>query len=129
MHVYKSRHKLPKWNGRFGIDGPIGPREALRIMRSIRPEWDRALHFRREHGYEQAARLASQEWARESERAALETWGRSFRPQDYRISGIASDEFSPARKARLRKLAHAIGICSGRAAAHRHAARYWNRAA
>jgi hypothetical protein len=123
-NAYTTPHRARRWNCRVSVDGQGDARTGARIVRQAFPELGLAGHARRAEGFTRAAELAALAWGRELDAAALETWGRAWRPWDYRISGIGSDDFTPARKARLRVLCHAIGRARRRAAAHAWAARY-----
>lgn len=62
--------------------------EALRDMHDLLAEYNNAL------------------WVRVVNSAAFDTWGRPYVISDYKVSGIASDEFSVIFKDMLRDAAH-----------------------
>lgn len=63
-------------------------------------------------------------WSRTADKAAMATWGRPYRVSDYKISGIASDQFSKAHQDQLRSAAHGSTFAKDASRLHKEAARY-----
>lgn len=73
------------------------------------------------HYFEQAANFEYQ-YGKALDEAAQRVWRRPFHVTDYRISGIGSEEFIPAHKDKLRKLAQKITGYKNQGLAHYAAA-------
>lgn len=74
------------------------------------------------YGNQRGKPYVEQSWAAEADAAALEAFGRPLLATDYRISGIACEEFSEARKNLLREHARSRGQHRSLAAIHAAAA-------
>lgn len=77
-----------------------------RILRRLLPDWTRDMHAQQACAMQRRADHYAKLWDREARAAALETFGRPWEFTDYKICAIGRDEFSDARKAKLRKYAY-----------------------
>lgn len=77
------------------------------ILRRLARELSKEEHFKLADAHAKAAADQCAEWNRLADKAAVETFGRPFRFGDYKISGIACEEFEDGMKAQLRFAAHA----------------------
>ena len=96
-------------------------RQAANKMIDLMPGVRRSRHARLAKRYELQASGMNKTWDRIADRAARRAWGRPFQFGDYRVSGIASEAFTPRYKNLLRKLAHGGSRARGIATLHRAA--------
>ena len=103
-------------------DAADGRRLLKRFMPGLTPEQHREIA----DGHVQKAREHGAEWNKNADEAVMETFGRPWSFHDYRVSGIAREEFSEERKEILRTHArrrgehHRLAILHYMAAGHRH---------
>lgn len=120
--TYRDVAKLPKYNAKVsplsahGSDG--GKLLAKRLL-----GWTKADHLAAAAEHERLAAEMEKQWGVEANKAAQAAWGRDYKASDYRISGIASDEFDAKHKDELRRLAHTGTAHKDAAHAHKMAAR------
>lgn len=120
--LYIQEFKIPKYNGRVTVlNGP----GAMILARS--GKWSKEDHVRLSKLFTEKAESFSTAWGKVAEAAAQETWGRSYQFHDYRISGIASDEFTEEKKDKLRFYAQGAGVLKTLAYEHGKAASLQNR--
>lgn len=105
--AYHAAIKLPKYNGPVNVIQAVSALDAAHVLRRANPEWTPVDHLT-------LADLHATEAARQQmhynillDEAANETFGRPFKPTDYRISAIGSELFSEEKKVALRHAAHA----------------------
>jgi len=121
--AYHGRIQLRYYNHPVSIFQAVSDQDAARILRRLCPDWSSTDHAELATRHREAADRQAAAWNRLVEAAALETFGRSFHFTDYRISGIACDEFSDLNKERLRFAAQAATYHSLASRAHRVAAK------
>lgn len=122
--AYREKHQFPKYNTRPSVLSATTTSAAAKLlMRYAAPGLTREQHLERQAHFSELNRALGDEWGKEVEMAAMETFGRPLRFEEYRVSGIARDEFSEERKERLRALAHTQGECCAASLAHGHVAR------
>ncbi|KVP65668.1 hypothetical protein WJ97_11615 [Burkholderia ubonensis] len=121
--AYHQSIQLPKYNGKVTVFQATCSRDGAKVLHHANPDWTEADHLTLAslHATESAKQLMRYNVLLEA--AAQETYGRPFRATDYRISAIASEEFSEEKKAELRKAAHARTHHDVVARAHLTAAR------
>lgn len=95
---------------------------AGRLLRLGFSGWTKADHLKASDGHARAAIRIEKLYSRLLDTAAVYTWGRHYQITDYRISGIASDEFSEKFKRILRRTTWALTQHKTLAVAHRRAA-------
>jgi hypothetical protein len=122
--AYHQRVRLRKYNARVTVfqasnDGDA----AAKVLRRAFPLWTPEDHRRLAMQHATIAGEQQVIWGNLANEAALKTWGRPYSVFDYRISGIASDEFDEQMKSALRTAAHASTYHGLAAAAHARAAR------
>lgn len=122
--AYTGTIRLRGYNGPVGVISACTPTDAGRVLRRLNPHWTKQEHIALADQHAKAAEECAQQWNALADAAAMETFGRKFSISDYRISAIASEEFSEDFKQRLRELAHAESRHSRISAAHRAASRY-----
>jgi len=105
--AYHQRVRLRGYNYATTIFQAVSDRDAARILRKTNPTWSSQDHLDLAAQHAEAATRHAKEWSDLVQEAAQETYGRPFRFEDYRISAIASDDFTPEKKERLRFAAHA----------------------
>ena len=101
--------------------------DAARVLRRAYPAWGPDDHKALARQHETAAQNQTERWNQLVDEAANEVWGRDFQFCDYRISGIASDEFPEHLKDALRFCAHAASSHRALAKAHDRAASNYRR--
>lgn len=109
------------------VDRAPTQRAAAHALRDAAPWLSKADHKRRRKALIRALMRIKAAHTKGFHRAAMDAWGREFRITDYRVSGIGSDEFSNAHKARLRRLSRARSKVQNRLGAHAWAAQYLSR--
>jgi hypothetical protein len=97
------------------------------LLRHRLPDWTVTQHVNAALFYKHQRERMARSWNKTADQAAQSTFGRPFEFTDYKISGIARDEFSESHKNRLRKLAHESGDSGVIGAAHWRAAGKRNR--
>lgn len=122
--AYTGRVRLRGYNGAVSATGACTPLDASHVLRRLNPAWTKQEHAALGDYHAEQRHLCDQQWSTLVDEAALATWGRPYSIFDYRISGIASDEFPEKFKTRLRFLAHASANHSRLSHAHRAAARW-----
>ncbi len=121
--AYHARVKLRYYNYAVSIFQATSDQDAARILQRLHPEWTTADHEELATRHREAADRQAAAWSRLVEAAAQETFGRPYQFTDYRISGIACDEFSDVNKDKLRFAAHAATYHSLASRAHGVAAK------
>lgn len=125
--AYTTPVKLPYYNCAVTAKGACTATDAAKILIRLNPGWTAEDHRRLSDQHASAAEAHDVAWSEAADEAALATWGRKYQVFDYRVSGIASNEFSTEHKDRLRFHAHSKTYHSCLAAAHREASRNRNR--
>lgn len=98
----------------------------VRLLKRFLPSETRQWHATMAELHAKKAIEHRDSWSSVADQAALQTFGRKFSMFDYRISGIASEEFSEEHKDALRVHAHSQGkhhrlaVLHHMAAGHRH---------
>lgn len=121
--VYHQRIKLRGYNGRISVFMAASDRDAAKVLKRLKPDWTPEDHASLAKKHAEAAEIQKKEWSRLVNQAAMETFGRPFEFIDYKISGIARDEFSEGMKTALRFAAHAETYHGKASQAHAMAAR------
>jgi hypothetical protein len=116
--VYATRQKLPKYNVQVSPLSAHGS-DTGKLLAGRLPGWTKADHLQQAELHTAEADRMMKEWGKVANDAAKETFGRPYQATDYRISGIASDQFSDEKKEQLRKLA--AGQSRHKDAAYAHA--------
>ncbi|HIH2745416.1 TPA: hypothetical protein ACYLN4_001096 [Burkholderia lata] len=119
MGVYAERVRLPKYNIQPSVMSATDERDGAKILREVLPGLTRGEHKALAAVHEDMAKHCQQSWDALLDVASLETFGRPFGSCDYRISGIARDEYPDVRKEQLRTLAQ--GASRHKRAARAHA--------
>lgn len=122
--AYDTAVRLPGYNRQVTATGACSAADGVKVLKKTGPRWSREDHLRLAAAHTEAAAAADIRWRQQAEAASLETFGRSYRTEDYRISGIARDEFSDERKEALRLAAHGGSKHKTLAEIHAWAARY-----
>lgn len=120
--VYRGQAKLPKYNG---TTSPLSAStsDAGKLLAQRLPDWTKEDHLAAAATHDAAKAKAKADWSKLADTAAQAAWGRKFQATDYRISGVASDEFSKVHQDALRDLAHRQDAHGSAANAHRSAAK------
>lgn len=121
--AYHESVALPKYNGKVTVFQANSSTDAAKVLCRANPDWTHADHLTLAslHATESAKQLMRHNVLLDA--AAQETFGRHYQLTDYRVSGIASAEFSEEKKSELRKAAHARTHHEVVARAHLTAAR------
>ena len=120
--TYREVVKLPKYNVKVSPLSAHGSDGGKLLARRL-PDWTKADHLAAAAEHEKLAAQMDKQWNVEVNAAAQSAWGRDYVASDYRISGIASDEFSSKHKDELRRLAHTATAHKEAAQVHKMAAR------
>ncbi|MDT8992772.1 hypothetical protein RQP54_18005 [Curvibacter sp. APW13] len=105
--AYHQQIKLRWYNGRINVFQAVTPTDAAKVLRRLKPTWTKDEHASLAQQHADAADQHERAWSQLVDQAAIETFGRPYHITDYRISGIACDEFSEPMKQALRFAAHA----------------------
>lgn len=105
--------------------------DAAQVLRKLNPCWTQAEHSALAEQHLRASLKLKEDWSELVNKATLETFGRPYSILDYKISGIAREEFPEPVKESLRFMAQAQTNHLALHRAHLHAARrfHWNAAA
>jgi hypothetical protein len=120
--VYVDKIKYPKYNVAISPLSAHGS-DTGKLLASRLPGWTKDDHEKAADAHEKEAERLTKEWGDTAEKAAKATWGRSYQMTDYRISGIASDEFADKFKDALRAAASGSSRHKDAAFAHKAAAK------
>jgi hypothetical protein len=118
--IYLKRFKFPKWNIKpsvFSGDTDV----SAKILRYLFPAWAAEDHLKAVEKYSNNKVKLQEEYSKLLDQAAQETWGRSWRVTDYKVSGIGSDEFSNKMKNKLRMIVNGISKCDVLINSHKQA--------
>lgn len=119
--AYHLQVKLPGYFPRRSVLQAATDRDKARALKKANPEWTKEDHQRLALMHALASEHQFEVWNQRLNAAAMETFGRPFGFFDYRVSGIGREEFSAARKEKLRfsALAHSshLSVARGHAAA------------
>ena len=107
----------------------FNPSVGVRLLRRFLPAATKAWHACMADLHARKSLEHDQAWGTTADLAATACWGRPFMFLDYRISGIASDEFSPEHQDLLRHHAQASSGHLQLAVLHRMAAGYRHQSA
>ncbi|MBG6083057.1 hypothetical protein [Rubrivivax gelatinosus] len=100
--------------------------DGRRLLKRFMPGLSAEVHRAIADGHVRKAQEHQALWAKNADEAMVETFARPFRVHDYRVSGIAREEFSDERKNVLRMCArrgsehHRLAILHYMAAGHCH---------
>lgn len=122
--AYTTPQKLRGYTGKNGITPhqATSARDAANVIIRNKPDWTKEDHQKLAAAHDKAADAHHKKWNEVANDAAQKTWNRPYKFGDYRVSGIASDEFPEEHKEKLRTHAHSAGKHEALAAAHRAAA-------
>jgi hypothetical protein len=101
--VYTKQEKVRGYNTTPDVFAAHGS-DAGRILRKRLPGWTKEDHIKAAKKYFDEAKKLERKWGKLLDQAAMETWGRKWRPEDYKVSGVGSDEFPKHWKDQLRPL-------------------------
>lgn len=116
--AYHTRARLKGYNCAVNIFTAVSPVDAGRLLRRLLDGYTVEQHRQLARQHAEAAGQMKDDWNRLADDAAQQTLGRPFRFEDYQISGIAREEFTPAMKEKLRFAAHAGTAHTKAARAH-----------
>lgn len=125
--MYRSRVRLPKYNGTVTLFGALSDRDGARVLRRLAPAITNQQHAELAARHFRLAKHHRLRWGAALEAAALHHFGRPFDIGDYRISAIGLDVFDERFKNRARLHAHAFTEHELAARAHAYAARHVRR--
>lgn len=126
--AYQERIKLRGYNCRVNVLMATNDTDGGRVLKRLNPSWTKGDHKALAEQHAQLGKQMHNEWNALLDVAALQAFGRKYHITDYRISGIACEEFSDEHKDRLRYLAHASTHHRAVARAHASAARWMRNA-
>lgn len=98
--------------------------DAAKVLTRLHPGWSKLEHVQLAEAHLDQYKGLLRRWSEVLDQAAMQTFGREYHISDYRISGIACEEFSEEHKAQLRTLIHTAQKHKDIADAHREAAKY-----
>jgi hypothetical protein len=122
--AYTTQVRLPKITAKVDATTSLGADVGAKVLRQTLPGWTKQDHAKAAKFHADAADRMSKEWSKVVNAAAQDAWGRDYQAGDYRISGIASDEFGDKFKDQLRKLVHDMSDHKWLSAAHDYCAKY-----
>lgn len=125
--MYRSRVRLPKYNGTVTLFGALSDRDGARVLRRLVPTLTAPQHAELSARHFRLAQKHRLRWSAALDDAALHHFGRPFDIGDYRISAIGLDEFDDRFKDRARLHAHAFTEHELAARAHAYAAKHFRR--
>lgn len=123
MAIYDLNVRLRGYNTRPSVNSACSTSDAARILRTTMPFLTAAEHVAIGNIHLDMAARALSSWSTIVNLASLETFGRQYQLTDYKISGIARDEYSCERKEQLRLLIRAATRHNKAALAHQYLAK------
>lgn len=115
---YHEQVRLPRFNRPVCVLSAGNPADAAKLLRRLAQELSTSDHLQLAKAHAEAAEGLDAEWTLLADKAAKATFGRPFHFGDYRVSGIASDQFPDAMKTKLRFAAHASSNHKNASRAH-----------
>ncbi|WP_321935503.1 hypothetical protein [Paraburkholderia sp. J8-2] len=106
MSLYETQVPFPRYNGKPSVLRAVSDSDAARILRNVLPGLTREEHQSMASIHEDMAERCRLAWDLIVNLASVETFARPYGFMDYKISGIAREEYSDIRKDQLRVLAH-----------------------
>ena len=128
--AYQAQIRIPGYNypgSRVTVFQAVTVADAAKVLVKANPAWSREDHRNLAEDHQRSWRECGAKWNEVANEAAHSTFGREFLLTDYRISGIAREEFSEGDKKALRDLAGRRGRHMRLAAAHLFAAKNFGR--
>jgi hypothetical protein len=122
---YQEKVRLRGYNGPVAISSAVSVLDGANILIKLNPALSRQEHAELAEKHTQLYEFHSSEWGKTADAAAMETFGRKFLFEDYRISSIGSEAFSPDKKDKLRLHGHSLSkhrwlsLCHAKAAVSR----------
>jgi hypothetical protein len=101
--------------------------DMAKILIKSNPKWSKKDHLELAKSHEAARSSNELKWDKTVNEASLAAFGKPYHITDYKVSGIARDEFSEDHKKTLRLHSHAAGLHSQLAKAHEIAAKNLHR--
>lgn len=126
--AYEQAFRLKGYSGKITLFQAVSTADAAKVLKQANPNWTAQDHKRLSQQHAEAAAKYEVEWGQLANEAALQTFGRPYSIFDYKVSGIASEEFPDEFKEKLRFAAHAKSHHTTASRAHEHAARIRRRA-
>lgn len=121
--AYKASVKLRGYSRETTAAHAVTPQDGAKVFVRVMPAWSRQDHARLAILHHGAAKFHEKKWSDVANHAAMAAFGRPYQITDYRISAIASEQFSDTEKTRLREHAHSASYHLALAAAHNCASR------
>lgn len=123
--AYAKTIRLRGYTRRTGITvlQALSAGDAATVLIRANPDWTKADHLHLAAAHHDEATRQKAAWSRIVNEASLATFGRPYGIWDYKVSGIAREEFSAEHKEALRFAAHAGGNHATLALAHERAAK------
>lgn len=118
MAIYGEEVRMRRYNIKPSVNTACTTADSARILRSLMPSLTVEEHRAIANVHLDMAARALTSWSTIVNLASLETFGRRYETWDYKVSGIARDEFSNVRKEQLRVLMHAATKHNRAASAH-----------
>jgi len=116
--AYNTPVKLGGYNGKTTVHQANSSRDAANVLIRNNPGWSKADHAKLAAAHQKAADAHHEAWDKRVDQAHQETFGKPFGIGDYKVSGIARDEYSEEHKTALRTHAHSETKHDRLAAAH-----------
>ncbi|MGF6440310.1 hypothetical protein [Paraburkholderia youngii] len=107
MAIYEVAVRLPRYTRNPSVNSAHSTADAARILHKVMPPLTVAEHQALANVHLDMMATALTSWATIVNLACLETFGRPYQFSDYRVSGVARDEFTMERKEQLRLLSRA----------------------
>jgi hypothetical protein len=107
LDAYSQKVKLKGYSDSINVFQAFTEKDAGKILSKTMPLLSPAEHELLSKTHKKQAETCMALWSETVEKAAQETYGRPYQITDYRVSGIASDDFSDEHKKLLRHYAHA----------------------
>lgn len=122
LAAYDTAVKLRGYNGPITLFQAVNRTDSAQVLRRVAPNMGAQEHLRLSAAHEAQSQTLCKLWRTLVERAMQATFGRSYRVGDYKVSGVARDEFPDWYKGQLRFASQAGFNHSVLAQAHRKVA-------
>lgn len=120
---YIERVKVKGYTEKRNIFELHSPLEMGKVICSVMPNKSLMDHDSLAKMHIERYKTLQKEWSELVEKASMETFGRKYQITDYKVSGIACNEYSEDHKKELRRLSHAATAHQILSLAHEAAAK------
>lgn len=124
--AYTTPVKLPG-QGKVTAINAHSAADGAKILNKLRPDWTKADHLNMAAEHEDLAESAETDWGKLVASEFKKLFDRDYRVGDYKVSGVARDEFPATVKDELRELNRQMNGHKSLRVAHAYAAKHYGK--